>query len=168
MAEYLSTHTGLRVDEAIAKIPDGNPGAKSVIVVNTNGKPEYAPATTGVAPNTIPIRDTAGRIQATAPVDVNDVTNKQYTDDNFVPKITTTNIVPRAYIISVNGEQGTAEIDDISCGPFRIATYGPVTQNYGNAEWIGTLFCPEPRFNYQTANKKYVDDTITTFSVEVW
>ena len=158
MAEYLSTHTGLRVDEAIAKIPDGNPGAKSVIVVNTNGKPEYAHATTGVSPNTIPIRDTAGRIQATAPVDVNDVTNKQYTDDNFVPKVTNTASTDRVYAIGANGEQKTRFIDDISCLPSRLAIYENINTDFDLGERAGTLFCPEPKFNYQTANKKYVDD----------
>lgn len=156
MAEYLSTHTGLRVDEAIAKIPDGNPGAKSVIVVNTNGKPEYAPATTGAAPNTIPIRDTEGRIQAAAPVDVNDVTNKQYTDDNFV-KINKPTEGTYAYVCN----------KDTYSAMYRIAVepdaWTLVARKDGGRIEIG-----DPVAAMDAVNKQYFDTNTTTFSVEVW
>lgn len=156
MAEYLSTHTGLRVDEAIAKIPAGNPGDKSVIVVNTDGKPEYAPATTGVAPNTIPIRDMAGRIQAAAPVNVNDVTNKQYAEDNFV-KIYKPTSDTYAYVCNKYNYSTV----------YRIAVesnaWTLVARKDGGRIEIG-----DPVAAIDAVNKQYFDANISTFSVEVW
>lgn len=156
MAEYLSTHTGLRVDEAIAKIPDGNPGDKSVVVVNTNGKPEYAPVTTGVSPSTIPIRDTAGRIQAAAPVDVNDVANKQYVGDNFV-KIYKPTSGTHAYV----------------CNKYNYSTVYRITVE--SDAWTlvarkddGRIETGDPVAAMDAVNKQYFGTNIPTFSVEVW
>ena len=162
MAEYLSTHTGLRVDEAIAKIPAGNPGDKSVIVVNTDGKPEYAPATTGVAPNTVPIRDTAGRIQVADGVSDSDAANygqiKKYADDNFVKA--RTNVTGESFVLY--GASAGNPSDGVEMALTAIPYAVP--RRVAN----GQIFVGTPTEDLHAVNKQYFDTNVTTFSVEVW
>lgn len=79
-------------------------------------------------------------------------------DDIFVKKVTNTEASKRVYTIDKNGDQITTYIDDLSCQTWRLAIYGPIEDDVDLGERQGTLFCPVPKFNYQTANKKYVDD----------
>ena len=82
-------------------------------------------------------------------------------DDIFVKKVTDTDVYKRVYTIDANGNQTTTYIDDLACQVWRLAIYGPTENDIDLGQRQGTLFCPEPKFNYQTANKKYVDDEIS-------
>lgn len=83
-------------------------------------------------------------------------------DDIFVLKISDTANLERVYAIGIDGTQKTKFIDNLSnFAPYALVTYGDITQDYTLINKPGTLFCPEPKFNYQTANKKYVDERIS-------
>lgn len=83
-------------------------------------------------------------------------------DDIFVLKISDETNLERVYAIGNDGTQKTKFIDNLSdFNPYSLVTYGDITQDYTLINKPGTLFCPEPKFNYQTANKKYVDERIS-------
>ena len=109
----------------------------------------------------IPRRYANGQIEVGDPEGDSDAVPKKYAEDNFVKKVTDTDVYKRVYTIDANGNQTTTYIDDLACQVWRLAIYGPTENDIDLGQRQGTLFCPEPKFNYQTANKKYVDDEIS-------
>ena len=103
-------------------------------------------------------RSSSGNVRTGDPEIDYDAINRKYAEDNFVPKVSDTHGVERTYIIGTNGEQKTKIIDDLDCFPNSIAINGDINVDYDLSGRVGTLFCPEPKFNYQAANKKYVDE----------
>lgn len=103
--------------------------------------------------NTIPLRLANGRLQAMAPTEDLDCTNKKYVDDNYLRKVTTAD---RVYTTDKDGLADTAAL-----------AYSPVAYGLSAYDEGGRITTNEPVDNLDCANKKFVEDAIATSSATV-
>lgn len=115
--------------------------------------------------NSIPLRFGDGRLQAVAPTEDLDCTNKKYVDDNYVAKDTTP-----ARVIYAHSPDGSPlmlypQTQD-TLNEWWIPVYRPSTSG-DTIKGNSVLLTAIPTKDYQCANKKYVDDAIATSSTTV-
>nr|DAG50491.1 MAG TPA: hypothetical protein [Caudoviricetes sp.] len=118
--------------------------------------------------NSIPLRFGDGRLQAVAPTEDLDCTNKKYVDDNYVAKDTTSGSFQRAYIVDADGSQNKTL--PISYSNQAAAQSLPRRDSYG-AIYIPDSSIGKTDYNFaagqEAVNKKYVDDAVAAGSATV-
>ncbi len=100
----------------------------------------------------IPLFDAEGSLKGNmgaAPAE-NTLTNKKYTDDNYVRKVTT---AKRVYVTDKDGLADTAAL-----------AYSPVAYGLSAYDEGGRITTNEPVDNLDCANKKFVEDAIAASS----
>ena len=111
------------------------------------------------------VRRAGDQIKTVTPVEGNDVPNKDYVDDNFVDRVKNTSGFNRIYGV-VNGTTDTMTQDLFTPAEFRIEDNAK--RRYGVPYYsAGRLGCAPPENDYETANKKYVDDNFTAFENKI-
>lgn len=98
--------------------------------------------------NTIPLRLPDGRLQAIAPTEDLDCTNKKYADEHYVQQISTVTQDSRVYGLTAGGEQVVFRLSQ------NVPEYGNVAQ-YADGANIRTN---EPINDLDCTNKKFVND----------
>lgn len=136
LSGYLEKITGVTTyDQVYVKKADGTQGV--VDAVNDN-----------YTANSIARRDSGGRLKSANPVSWNDVVIKDYAENNFVAKDTTTTPYAKAYIKKADSTQDTVSISSTPNQGFI------VQYNTG-----GTLRCKDPTGNGEEAvNLSYAND----------
>ena len=107
--------------------------------------------------NTIPLRLADGRLQAIAPTEDLDCTNKKYADEHYVQQISTVTQDSRVYGLTAGGEQVVFRLSQ------NVPEYGNVAQ-YADGANIRTN---EPINDLDCANKKFVEDAVAAGSATV-
>lgn len=140
--------------------------ANRVYGTDSTGGQALKPFANTPTPSALAAYNDVSNLKTSVPVEDLDCTNKKYVDDNFVAKDTT----PGRVVYGHNS--------DLTKQMFYIS------ENNGNPNWLvkysgddkagatepqgaGRICSKEPTQPYQLANKKYVDDTVTTSSATV-
>lgn len=110
--------------------------------------------------NTIPLRLADGRLQAIAPTEDLDCTNKKYADEHYVSIPDPAPTIWSVLVYSPVEKKYTAYRMDI--GPLQLTM--PYRDTKGNFK-VGDLTADDD--GQYCANKKYVDDTVATSSATV-
>lgn len=132
-------------------------GLFKVPQIGYNDEILYVSVDTGISPESMAQRTPQGTLRINAPIADTDATNKNYVDNGFVAKVTTSTQDARVYGLRADGTQAV----------FATSQNVPQIEHIAQYTTGDNIRTNTPIDNLDCANKKYVDDNIAAHSVGV-
>ena len=128
--------------------------ANKVYGTDSTGGQALKPFANTPTPSALAAYNDVSNLKTSVPVEDLDCTNKKYVDDNFVKKVTTATQDSRVYGLWPNGEQAV----------FKLSQNIPEIHNIAQYTTGDNIRTNTPIDNLDCANKKYVDDAVSSVS----